>query len=155
PAEGPAIPFPVTGEGSPPGEAPKRVEVSLGRTRVPNTRDEILWVVIRNSANTLGFDNYQKFMDRLFCHKKFPRPAAHEKRLLADNLEMPVVEPFPYSSVEAYRVLKYATEIFVMTHCGVVPQTPLETCPRDDEARFGHTLHGTFEKLWETYLAKV
>lgn len=151
----PELPIVIGGEGSPPGETPKRVEVSLGRTRVPNTKDEILWVVIRNSANSLGFDVYQSFMDDLFCHKNFGRVAGHEKRELAEALDLPIVERFPYSSVDAFRVLKFATELFVMSHCGVVPQGELATIPADEEARFGHLLPGKFEHLWRSYMVKL
>src|SRR5262249_1466662 len=35
-----------------PPPPPRRVEVTMSRTRVPNTSDEILWIVIRNSANS-------------------------------------------------------------------------------------------------------
>src|SRR6185295_6328963 len=145
----------ILGEGTPPAEAPQRVEVSLGRTRVPNTQDEILWVVIRNSVNALGFDRYQQFMDELFCHKKFPRAAAQHKRDIAEAFDLPLLEPFPSSSVDAYRVLKIATEVFVMSRCGVMPQEPLATIPAEEEARFGHLLPGKFDALWRTYMAKI
>jgi hypothetical protein len=70
-------------------------------------------------------------------------------------MELPSFEPFVFSSVDAYRVLKVATELFVMTHCGVVPPSKLHTHPPDDEARFGHGLPGQFDALWHTYLARV
>ena len=134
---------------------PPRVEVSLSRTRVPNTQDEILWVVIRNTANSLGFDVYQQFMDGLFAHHRRQAPVALAARELGDLLSL---ERFAYASMDAFRVLKFATELFVKTHCGVIPdpEHPLQLEAGEEEARFGHLLPNTFRKLWEEdYLVRL
>lgn len=153
PPHKPEVPFVLDGVGG--AEVrPGRVEVSLSRSRVPNTPDEILWVVIRASTNSLGFTRYQDFMDQLFCDRRFARAAAADKKQFADAFDVPI-EPFTYSSVDAYNVLRVATEIFVMTHCGIVPPATLHTDPPEDEARFGHELPGKFNDLWADYLARV
>ncbi|HKE14657.1 MAG TPA: hypothetical protein VKB80_07325 [Kofleriaceae bacterium] len=154
----PDVPFVLDGNGADHLPHARRVEVSLSRSRVPNTPDEILWVVIRGSTNSLSFQSYQDFMDRLFCHRRFAHAATADKKHIAESFD-DVFDlangPFAYSSVDAYRVLKVATEIFVMTHCGVVPRAKLHTDPPEDEARFGHELPGKFSELWAEYLAKV
>lgn len=135
-------------------EPPRRVEVSLGRTRVPSTPDQILWVVIRNSANSLGFDRYQDFMDGLF-HKAAMAPARDKRMAPAELLEMSWLDRFPFSSVDAYRVLKTATEYFVKSHCGVIPDETIEPDQLEEEARFGHLLPATFDEMWGQYLVKL
>jgi hypothetical protein len=148
----PRLPFPVAGRGSGGhGEDPRPVAVTMSRTRVPNTEDEILWVVIRNSAKSLGFDDYQAFMDGLFVNPNLGQVAGLEKRALVDALKMPL-DLFAFSSIDAYRVLKVATELFVTTNCGVVRTSPLATKAFVEEGRFSHSLTGEFNDLWREYL---
>ena len=45
------------GAGSPP------VQVTMNRAAVPPTADQALWVVIRNSAEALSFENYAEFIE--------------------------------------------------------------------------------------------
>jgi hypothetical protein len=154
----PSVPIAIEGNATTLIEPRPRVEVSMSRTRVPNTPDEILWVVIRNSANSLGFDQYQEFMDDLFLHKKPVMASVVDRRQLPEISELSALDRFLYSQVDAYRVLKVATEFFVKTHCGVVPdpQGPLRPDPAAEEARFGHLLPREFQKLWqEDYLVRV
>lgn len=151
----PRLPFAVEGKGSGGGARESRpVTVTMSRTAVPNTEDEILWVIIRNSARSLGFDEYQSFMDNLFVHPKFAQAANLEKSALMDTLQLPT-ELFQFSSVDAYRVLRVATEIFVMTNCGVVRKSALGTNPAAEEARLSHSLTGEFNDLWRDYLTPV
>ena len=56
-------------------EPPRSVDVSLNRSRVPNTKDEILWIVIRNCSNALSFSAYQDFMDGVFSNPRFGQAA--------------------------------------------------------------------------------
>jgi len=154
PALPPRLPFPVEGRGSgglAHGE-PRPVAVTMSRTRVPNTEDEILWVVIRNSARSMAFDDYQTFMDNLFVHPQLGAIASHEKNALVETFKLPF-DLFQFSSVDAYRVMKAATELFVMTNCGVVRKQPLSTKPSIEEGRFSHSLTGEFNDLWREYLA--
>lgn len=152
----PRLPFPVLGKGTGDnGGRPTEVAVTMSRTRVPNTKDEILWVVIRNSARELSFDNYQRFMDNLIIHPRFPELAMRQKSQLVEGLDLSV-EPFAFSSVDAYQILRKATEIFVATRCGVARERPLGTevaiDPGVEEGRFSHSLSGEFNKLWQEYL---
>jgi hypothetical protein len=149
----PVTPVRVDGTGSS-SHPPHAVEVTMSRTKVPRTKDEILWVVIRNSANSLGFNAYQDFMDGVFANSGFDRAASHERRSVVKALELPG-EPFLFSGLDAYRVLRIATEIFVMSRCGVVRPPPLHPDPVEEEARFGHNLPGKFEEMWEQYLVPL
>ena len=97
------------------------VAVSLHRAAVAPTSDQALWVSIRNSTNALGFDNYIRFMDRVLCgdadRARHPagRLAGHPaclRRADALSTALPFVERRPY------RLLKAATEVFLMINCG-------------------------------------
>jgi hypothetical protein len=149
-ADPPPPQFRVQGRGSP-GEAARPVAVRMSRTFVPQTRDEILWMVIRNSTDALGFDAYQSFMDGLFSHPRLGYAGNHEKSFLAEIMHIPG-ELFTFSSVDAYRVLKAATEVFVMSHCGVVGTRTLYPDALEEEGRFNHNLPEEFQTLWDNYL---
>jgi hypothetical protein len=89
--------------------------VTLRRTANVPTLDLPLWVVIRKSTEGLSFDNYLRFMDIVLCgigqdgkaQDKFDQ--LRERRFL------------PYNDADAYRLLKVATEAFVVVNCAVAP----------------------------------
>jgi len=150
----PAVPFRLDGGDVRRIDPPAAVDVSLNRSRVPNTKDEILWVVIRSCSNAMSFNAYQDFMDGVFCHPRFGQAAGHDRKRIADAVEVPI-DTFIFNSVDSYRVLKAATELFVMTRCGVIRPATLHPDPAEEEARFGHRLPRLFEELWESYLAPL
>jgi hypothetical protein len=97
------------------------VAVTMKRTAVPATTDQALWVAIRNSTNAIGFENYSQFIDLVMCGEL--RDAAgglgldqEEKRLLR-RVDRRTTLPFP--NVNRFRLLKAATEVFLMINCGV------------------------------------
>jgi hypothetical protein len=92
------------------------VTVGLRRTALPATNDLPLWVVIKKSTDALAFDNYNRFMDIVLCGKTGGGEFAASEREFS-NLERKRF--LPYNDVEAYRLLKAATEAFVMINCGV------------------------------------
>jgi len=90
-----------------------RVGVTLERTLSHPTRDQALWVAIRNRTAAIGFVPYQQFMNRV---------------LLADErlkLEYPLLESklqdlgTNLHGVQAYNLLKYSTEAFLLLECGI------------------------------------
>ncbi|XLZ71651.1 8-amino-7-oxononanoate synthase [Massilia sp. SR12] len=84
------------------------------------------WTLIRNSAEALAFNNYKQFLDHLFCEEggnKTPEGRAFrslEKRRF-----------LPFNDTDSYRVLKAATEAYVMVNCGVLSE-PWDFRPVDD-----------------------
>jgi hypothetical protein len=101
------------------------ITVSMSRTETEPTEDIALWTLIRNSTEALSFTNYLHFIDGLFCHKDVTPPvAAFEKqRFLAKQAAFGVLKNtrfLPFIDADAYRVLKAATEAFVMVNCGVL-----------------------------------
>jgi hypothetical protein len=148
----PAVPFHLEGgESRGAGEAPRSVDVSLNRSRVPNTKDEILWIVIRGCSNALSFSAYQDFMDGVFSNPRFSQAAGHDRKRTLENIDVPI-DTFMFNSVDSDRVLKAATELFVMTRCGVIRTETLRPNTHEEEERFGHRLPSMFEHMWHHYL---
>jgi hypothetical protein len=96
-----------------PREGPARVQVTMRRAEIDATADQALWVVIRNSADALNFDNYFAFIEPIMCGSG---PLRDQSRF--DHVRGKLQLPFP--DTEPYRLLKVATEVFMMAHCGVV-----------------------------------
>jgi hypothetical protein len=97
------------------------VAVTLRRSAVPPTSDQALWVAIRNSTNALGFENYSRFIEAVVCGERreqtFGRLGTKHTRHTLRKVKRRTALPFP--NVDRYRLLKAATEVFLMIHCGV------------------------------------
>ena len=97
----------------PAGAGPAPTQVTLRRAEVDPTPDQALWVVIRNSADALSFANYAAFIEPIMSGGLPPRAHGHFYRInRTTQLTFPDAEP--------YRLLKVATEVFMMASCGVV-----------------------------------
>lgn len=131
------------------------VPVTLRRTAIAPTDDLPLWVVIKKSTDALSFENYNRFMDIVLCGKP------GNGKLAASETEFGRLEKkrfLPYNDVEAYRLLKAATEAFVMVNCGV----DLHNFVFDDLdineviSRVGVNLNTTeLQNFWHRYLKDV
>lgn len=120
------VPVPVSGN----------IEVSMTRTETEPTEDLPLWTLIRNSTDAMSFTNYLNFMDALFCTNTnkltgFEAGRFDKKAAMFDQLRQR--RALPFTDSDAYRVLKVATEAFVMVNCGVLSQ-PLAFNPTEDQA---------------------
>src|SRR5215467_3363618 len=94
--------------------------VTLERSARPPTEDEILWMVIRNSTNQLSFANYSRFLDNVLCGDEHPRVrGASDRKGYENELHALSNIALPFPGVDPYRLLKVATEVFLMLHCGV------------------------------------
>jgi hypothetical protein len=107
-----------------------RTTTSLTRTETEPTDDLPLWVAIRNSTEALSFNNYLRFMDFLFCGKD-DRSSLKEFERGRFNMQDGKVDTYqklrdkrslPFTDADAYRVVKAATEAFVMVNCGILRQ---------------------------------
>jgi hypothetical protein len=87
-------------------------QVTLDRAHVPPTEDQALWAVIRNSADALLFDRYASFIEPIMGGQTPTRASDKFKKVNAQ-----VGLPFP--DAEPYRLLKVATEVFMMANTGV------------------------------------
>lgn len=143
-------PTPITGS----------IGVSMTRTETEPTKDLPLWTLIRNSTDAMSFNNYLSFMDALFCTNSV-KPAGFEgtrfdtKAAMFNQLRMR--RALPFTDSDAYRVLKVATEAFVMVNCGVLTQ-PLAFNPAEDQAYLDRRdIPGgaDLETVFNDYLEKV
>ena len=99
--------------------------VALSRTATTSTADLSFWQGILNSTEQMSFNNYQRFMNMLFCGDNdlsdvpdFEQERFQQKRALRNQLRTRRLLPFTDS--DAYRAVKAATEAFVMINCGVL-----------------------------------
>ena len=89
------------------------VKVAMTRAETEATSDLKLWGAIRASTEALSFDNYLRFMDLLFCRGTLSKEENDTvKGLLKKRF-------LPFTDTDAYRVMKAATEAFVVVNCGV------------------------------------
>lgn len=114
------------------------VKVALQRSTVTQTDDQSLWVAIRDKTNVMGFSWYERFIDRVLCRQKGVPLHLKERR---DKSQLAY-------GVEAYQLLKAATETFLIFKCGVL-RTPVQFLPTvnrfneirtQEEARLGRSL---------------
>lgn len=82
--------------------------VSLQRTALAPTVDQVLWVIIRNRTNAVGFRHYREFADAVMCGE--PEALARAG----------MTRPPAYYGSDAYVLLKKATELFLMQEAGVL-----------------------------------
>jgi hypothetical protein len=99
--------------------------VSLQRTATAPTADLAHWQAIVNSTERLSFNHYLRFMDMIFCGDRDLRGlAAFEQGRFgqkeARNKTLRQIRSLPFLDSDAYRVLKVATEAFVMVNCGIM-----------------------------------
>jgi hypothetical protein len=114
------------------------IGVSLSRTETEATPDLALWTLIRNSTEALSFNNYMEFLDQLFCQPAgengvVPFEKARFGLKTATYQSLKTRRALPFTDSEAYRVLKAATEAFVMVNCGVL-RAPFAFDPVNDNA---------------------
>ena len=134
------------------------VAVTMKRTAVPPTADQALWVAIRNSTNALGFDNYSRFLDRVMCGDRRTTPAAPSGKDLTDTLrQVKRRTALPFPNVDRYRLLKAATEVFLMIHCGVDADdfSATSTWTRRAGGCNRTVSAGDLEAEWREYLVRV
>src|SRR5215813_3606126 len=96
--------------------------------------DKIFWTAIRNRTEAIGFDNYSRVIDDVLCGRDNPlgptckdqskeftevgTPSIKERR---DNL----LDNFPtIYGVDAYNLLKLATQAFLLFETGIVIRRP-------------------------------
>jgi hypothetical protein len=133
---GPRLPNPVSGN----------LGVSLTRTETEATSDLPLWVAVRNGTEALSFNNYQRFINLLFCPDTPPAELSPTGSMLTPgSIRGGIAFPahvygklrhkrfLPFTDSDSYRVLKAATEAFVMVNCAVL-SSPDAFHPSDDNA---------------------
>jgi hypothetical protein len=125
------------------------VSVTMRRTATTLTPDMALWTAIRSATDGISFNNYKKFMDNVMCGRE------PEGENLAAHCEH---RSLPYPGVDAYSLVKCATEVFLMAHCGVVNFNALdEKTLTEEQGRYGRDISKEqINRLYnEAYLVEV
>ena len=131
----PANPIPVTGE----------LGVSLRRSGIGSSDDQSFWAAIRDRTAALGFESYDRFIKRVLCQYGGQNA---EDELLADR--RPTAAARLHFGVDAYQLLKAATEAFLILRCGILLDENNFNAS-EEESRLGRkvdflTLKDTLEK---------
>jgi hypothetical protein len=135
------------------------VAVTLRRSAVPATSDQALWVAIRNSTNALGFNSYSRFIDSVMCgdlpdEVETGRYGFKDTRHTLRKIKRRTALPFP--NVDRYRLLKAATEVFLMINCGVDLDDFRGVNLEDESRRLNRTVRpGELEAQMRSYLTQV
>jgi hypothetical protein len=118
------------------------LSVNLQRSESLATGDQPLWVAIRMTTRAIGFDNYARFITRVLCEGTVVPERVRHRREGADLLH----------GVDAYQLLRTATEAFLLVHCGVAIRQ--EDYNQDEErGRLGRDLsHRQISDLLTSYL---
>ncbi len=115
--------------------------VALSRTATEPTTDTAFFRALLNSTEGLSFNTYQRYMDNLFCGEpigddipNFEKARINDKKVRFNDI-LPL-RLLPFTDSDAYRVIKAATEAFVMINCGVLGATrPFDNALPFDNAR--------------------
>jgi hypothetical protein len=135
-------------DGAVPVSLDRPVGVQLQRSQSNPSDDQALWVAIRNSTASMGFEAYKDFIDRVLCQNDQAGELA--------ELEDPVSALLPERKrlrfgVDAYKVLKAATEAFLILRCGIRDhlRDPRDYRESEERGRLGYpaSLHQINEKL--------
>jgi hypothetical protein len=133
----PAAPIPVMPAGPVRIEHTGTAKVSLQRSTANVTDDQALWVAIRDRTSVIGFQWYESFIDHVLCKgEEVPENIQDRRR----NSQISY-------GVDAYQLLKTATETFLILKCGVLRKaeellpTPkrFDNIRSQEEARLGRS----------------
>ncbi len=120
------------------------IPVNLGRSAVPQSRDQMLWVAIRNRTKAIAFSGsgYADFIDSVLCRETTTINGRNGQSLNRQRSEL--YEPI--HGVGAYELLKTATQVFLLMECGTnIEEFDRYTGERlfdaeEETRRLGHTI---------------
>jgi hypothetical protein len=135
------------------------VKVSLRRSDIVETEDLPLWQVIRQSTEALSFNRYKAFIDHVLCRGDIPEDVPDAQRAkwnearddLSGNGRPKCSIALPYPDIKAYRLLKCATEAFMLMNASSVPLDEIFFRVDDQQAEErgfpdGRRLHELFRR---------
>lgn len=111
----------------------------------------VLFKIIEDSTSGISYQNYEKYVNRVFCDDSEDKPfnAFQKRRYL------------PFNDTDSYRVLKIATEAFLMLNAGVCCNFEDIGAEEDImshllklDIRFAADENTSFQTLWNDYLEK-
>jgi hypothetical protein len=113
------------------------VGITLQRSASEPTLDQALWVAIRERTEAISFGRYRAFINRVLRWEEGQKlPGGLEHRLVDLSTHL--------HGMGAYKVLKAATEVFLLLECGVRIGTAADGRPQldllEEQARLGEPL---------------
>jgi len=128
-------------------------QVTLARSSVAPTSDQLLWTAIRNRSDAIGFNRYIVFIERLLCERADPGSATcgGDENAAAGQIGSPSIDarlddligrPSLFGN-DSYQLLKLATHAFLLYQGGIAIEpagsggAQLEL---DEEARLGRPI---------------
>jgi hypothetical protein len=123
----------------------RHVDVRLAQPpRINPTDDEGFWIAIRQTARMTSFESYRMFIDQVLCQQDGPHADGdHDRGREIAGLARKEQRPFSEGGlgihaygVNAYNLLRLATETFLLMRCGIA--IPRDYSPEErawDEAR--------------------
>ena len=132
-----------------------RISTALSRTESDSSPHAAFWSLIRRSTDALSFTAYSSFIDKLFCatDRHWEGGGAEAFRHLRRRRAL------PFTDADSYRVLKVATEAFVMVHCGVLSGVLGDALPEElayrDRRDLAPPFGGDLQQELEQYLVPV
>lgn len=89
------------------------VRVRNERTQGPATAEQALWIHIRQQARGISFDAYKAYVDGILCCQKGAASPSNRCELR-----------LPFPGIDAYTLLKVATQAFLLQQCGCISTSP-------------------------------
>ncbi len=98
------------------------IPVTLRRTAAEQTADQGLWAAMRNRIEAVSFKRYRQFIEDVFCETETdPGMEALNRYQAKFGTGTKAIDArLSIHAVDAYNVLRLATEIFLLLECGVV-----------------------------------
>jgi hypothetical protein len=132
-----------------PGRQITDINVAMRKPQNELTDDVALWVLVRRSSEAMSFRNYDAMLGLFFCRDE------RGAKLKAGVENLKPRRFLPYNDTDAYRLLKVATEAFVLVNCGVYK--PGFAFTANDARSASRRLRGDLEatdldEFWANYL---
>jgi hypothetical protein len=99
--------------------AKPQLGVRLRRTDAAPTDDQVLWIAIRNRSDAIGFRRYREYIDYVLGGDQLPIPADNDPRRVEGRLRHQQRSQMSPLGVDAYNLLRAATQAFLLLECGV------------------------------------
>jgi hypothetical protein len=138
------------------GPAGPPFNVALSRSAVRVDDDVSLWSAIRNRTDAIRVDRYERFIERVLCDKVLDDvPACGDLdpeygTTITQAIDAKRNELFAAQigyGVDAYNLLKYATQAFLLLETGIIIRNPDGTPPDAIDPRIGETFEALQARL--------
>ncbi|MGH8497424.1 MAG: hypothetical protein ACRERV_01220, partial [Methylococcales bacterium] len=126
------------------------VDARLQREASPPTDDQAFWAAIRNRTQAIGFNQYCDFIDDILCPPENSGDSrnSYGSPKVSDRLNDLKMRPTIHGT-DAYNLLKLATEAFLISQCGVVPDRLMlsDVEARNERKRLELPVHTTEDEV--------